>query len=610
MSVRRPSKSLAPLALLLGSALLMGAQPAGKKEKRSAADGAGPYAEAVREIERLVATEMEQQGIVGLSIALVDGERIVWADGFGWADRDRRVPATAETVYRMGSVSKVFTGTAVMQLVDQGLIDIDAPIADVLPEFNLRERFAGDPPITARNLMTHHAGVPSDLLSGADTRHPEPLYSLTDRLAGTYEAQPTGAVFQYSNLGFAVLGRLVERVTGEAFADRMTACLLKPLGMDHSSFVLDDRVRPHLSRGYIGGEEREQYPVREQPAGSLYSSARDVGRFLAMVLGGGARDGRRIIGRDQLEAMLSPQNAGVARDLDVRVGLTWQLTNRLGPGLGSARIAWHEGWLWHFSSFAAVLPDHGLGVVVAANSDSARKSVTRIGLDALGRLVQAKWGRRVSTYVPQAQPVTLPTAELSRYAGEYDTSAGLVAFEIEEGALQGNFSGGRVRLVPLADGTFAMRRLLYGFLPYQSPDVDGYQLDFVEVDGRTLIATLDRGTRIPFGERIEQVPIPRRWRARLGRYENRDADEDFVRVSAIELSEERGFLTARVVISGEHTPEMTQTMALDASAGETAFVMGVGRFRGDAVRVVRVGGRPALEFQGYRLVRADDRHGR
>ncbi|RTL32059.1 MAG: class A beta-lactamase-related serine hydrolase, partial [Rhodocyclaceae bacterium] len=113
---------------------------------------------------RLIEYEMRQQSIVGLSVAVVDDQRLLWARGFGFADKEKGVPATPDTLYRVGSISKLFTDTAAMQLAEQGRLDIDAPLARALPGFSIRSRFADAPPITLRGLMTHHAGLPRDYL--------------------------------------------------------------------------------------------------------------------------------------------------------------------------------------------------------------------------------------------------------------------------------------------------------------------------------------------------------------------------------------------------------------------------------------------------------------
>ena len=115
---------------------------------------------------------MSKHDVTGLSIALVDDQQVIWARGFGFADKERNLPAAAETVYRVGSISKRFTATAAMQLAERGKLDIDRPLATYLPGFSIKSRFPEAGSITPRTLMTHHAGLPSDRLKGSRARNP------------------------------------------------------------------------------------------------------------------------------------------------------------------------------------------------------------------------------------------------------------------------------------------------------------------------------------------------------------------------------------------------------------------------------------------------------
>lgn len=118
-------------------------------------------------ISWLIKKEMKKNDVTGLSLALVDDQRIVWAEGFGFADVGHHIPATPDTVYRIGSISKLFTATAAMQLAEQGRLDINQPLQSYLPEFSVKSRFASAISITPRTLMTHHSGLPSDLQKGS-----------------------------------------------------------------------------------------------------------------------------------------------------------------------------------------------------------------------------------------------------------------------------------------------------------------------------------------------------------------------------------------------------------------------------------------------------------
>ncbi len=173
------------------------------------------YAELVRQLEPWVAAEVAAKGLPALSIALVDDQRIVWARGFGFADAARTVPASAETLYRVGSVSKLFTDLAVMQLVEQGRLDLDAPVARILPEFAPQNPFGV--PITLRQLMSHRAGLVREPPVGHyfDPTSP-PLFDVVKSLAGTTLLFEPGTRTKYSNAGVAVVGAVVERGRGRA----------------------------------------------------------------------------------------------------------------------------------------------------------------------------------------------------------------------------------------------------------------------------------------------------------------------------------------------------------------------------------------------------------
>jgi CubicO group peptidase (beta-lactamase class C family) len=119
--------------------------------------------ELKQEIRLMIQKDMKIYKVVGISIALVDDQNVVWSEGFGYADQANNIPANSQTIYRVGSVSKLFTATSVMQLVENQKINLDEPIQTYIPEFKIKSRFEKQGEITARNLMTHHSGLPSDI---------------------------------------------------------------------------------------------------------------------------------------------------------------------------------------------------------------------------------------------------------------------------------------------------------------------------------------------------------------------------------------------------------------------------------------------------------------
>jgi CubicO group peptidase (beta-lactamase class C family) len=145
-----------------------------------------------RYVEAVIADEMRKTDTPGLSVALVDDQRVVWAQGYGYADQERKVAATARTIYRVGSISKLFTDVAALQLAEQGRLDLDKPLTTYLPEFAIKSRAEHPAPITLRQLMTHHAGLPRDVLKGFQTDAPAPIDALLSDLRDEYAPYAPG----------------------------------------------------------------------------------------------------------------------------------------------------------------------------------------------------------------------------------------------------------------------------------------------------------------------------------------------------------------------------------------------------------------------------------
>lgn len=160
---------------------------------------------------------METQHIAGLSVALADGANLVWSEGFGWADIDESTPVTAATVFRIGSVAKVFTAAAALQLVDDGLIALDAPFTNYLPEVVLRERYTNYHP-TVRELLNYHSGIPGDLLNLGMSTVPYADFTqwLVHYLQDTYPRLPNGTLYNYSNSALILAAEIVERMNAGA----------------------------------------------------------------------------------------------------------------------------------------------------------------------------------------------------------------------------------------------------------------------------------------------------------------------------------------------------------------------------------------------------------
>jgi len=578
--------------LVLGTLLAGCATPPPRPEQAIRGD----YAYTRQYASWLIEREMKKHHVTGLSIALVDDQHVVWTQGFGYADQANGIPATPDTVYRVGSISKLFTASAAMQLAEQGKFDIDKPLRDYLPEFSTRTRASHSRPITPRSLMTHHSGLPSDWFKGMWSKHPEPFTKVVDEIRGQYVVSRPGTVFAYSNLGMTLLGHAVQKVSGEDFAAYMQRALLQPLGMSHSAFALQAQG-PFASKAYRNGKEAEDPPLRDMPAGGLNSSVLDMSRFLEMVFAGGRSGEQQILKPQTLAEMLRPQNANIPLDLDLRIGLGWMLSGIDVPNAGP--VAQHGGATLLSHSYLAALPEQKLGVVVLANSASAGAVVTKVAAETLKLALEAKTGlRQPSPEQPAAAPPLTAQARQA-YVGYYDTLLGLARVSNSLGQLRAEVMGKTFRLAPRADGGLGLEYRVLGLFPVSLGDLDQVTLRRASVAGHDVLVARSHGHDLLAGEKVVAEPLGQEWLRRLGDYEIVNAGDDAVLPDKIRLRSEDGMLIAEYSFAGQ--PEMLTRLALAPVSPAAAVVQGLGRGKGDTLQMVMVNGEERALFSGLEL---------
>jgi len=550
---------------------------------------------------------MREHGVPGLSIALVDDQRLVWAEGFGYADVANEIPAGPDTVYRIGSVSKLFTVTAAMQLAEQGRVDIDAPLQTYLPGFSMKSRFPDAGPITPRTLMTHYSGLPSGRFKGVYSRSPVPFTEMIDEIKEDHALYPPNSVYSYSDVGMIVLGHMVEAVSGQAFVEHMDESVLKPVGMSHSSFALRPDIEAVLSKGYLGDVEHEQFPRRYIPSAGLYSNVLDLSRFIRMVFAGGRAGDRRILEPETLAEMLSPQNGDLPFALDFRMGLGWILSHEpflegdlRDPEIATAR---HGGSSLLFRTTLVTLPEHKLGVVVIGNSSASDGVIHPVAQAALALALEAKAGITQPAHLDPPPLVPLTEEQRRRYTGHYATALGLFSVRSDGDRLITKMMGRTMQLVPRADGTVSLRYLLFGLIPLEIDMLEGIRLSTATVEGRDILVQHSLGKRFPLGAKVEPGPIPGAWRARTGDYEVLNPDElNFI--EKVSLREEEGLLVLDVLIPGADMAATDLSLALSPISDTEAVIAGLGGrlpHIDGTIHAVIVDGEERIRYSGFEL---------
>jgi CubicO group peptidase (beta-lactamase class C family)/D-alanyl-D-alanine dipeptidase len=431
-SILRPIL-FSPVALCLG--VLLTLRPGGVHTQERAPESG--YAALPGALEPFIQHELTQKGIPAISIALVDGQRVVWAHGYGFSQPRDSVRATANTVHRVGSVSKLFTDIAIMQLVEQGKLDLDAPVRTWLPDFAPRNSFGGS--ITLRHLMSHRSGLTREPPAGNYfDDSPTTLARTVESLNATDLIHAPGTRTKYSNAGIATAGYVLERVQGESFYRYVKRAVLEPMGMRSSAFEPLPALNADLANAYMWSYdgklwEAPTFQLGMGPAGSMYSTVLDLSRFMSVLFNGGTTAaGARIIARQTLEQMWTPQF--VPAGAKTGFGLGFSISQMDGR-----RLVGHDGAIYGFATSLQALPDDQLGVVVVATLDGANSVADRIANAALRMLLAAKQRRALP--LPDTSRA-LADGLARRLAGRYASAASSV--DLQE-------RNGRLFLAPLRD---------------------------------------------------------------------------------------------------------------------------------------------------------------
>ncbi len=587
------------LSLLFGcKAPTGGATPAASQPRAALATPLPRDYDQLRErMRQTIPKAMEEHGAASISIAVVDGQDLVWVDSFGLARREGETPATTDTLYEVGSISKPFVGLAVMQLVEAGKLDLDAPLTDYLPEFEIQSRFGGERVPTLRQLLSHQSGMPSDL-RGSTERDDYAISQLPDALKSEWLVQPPGRMAIYSSLGVDLAALVVERRTGQEFSTFLEHAVLEPLGMPRASLRAEQASATERAAGYDWAGQPAK-PMGYAPSASMRASVTELAQLVRWVNGRGRVGDSVLLSADGVTEMMRPQNADRALDLGALVGLTWFIR----PGSeATGDIVWHTGSTAGFMAYVGIAPKHGVGVVVLGNNASF--AVPGIAEDALALAVQVEAGldlatetRGIDAIVP-APSTKIDARRLDQIAAvEYSDGTTRYRFEHHRGGLRAPLPGRRTLfLTPRPDGTFDAEARMLGIAAGEPFPVQ--RVSFETIDGEQVMVA--RGTRAAwvFAKRFEAGLVSERWRARVGTY--RPSGDAMGLVEAVDLAVEDGALRVEVHVPGgsEAVP-----FVLEVHSDDMATVAGLGRRSGRAVVAFEREGRHFLRSEGFEFIR-------
>lgn len=368
--------------------------------------------------------------VPGATLAVLhEGE--VTAVAYGILHKGTGVEVTTDSMFQIGSITKVYTATIVMRLVESGQLQLDTPVASYLPEFSV-----ADPEVTRkvtiRHLLAHTSGIDGDHF--LDTgRGDDCLERYVASLAEVRQNHPLGETMSYCNSGYSLLGRIIEKVTGKVWDAALKELLLDPLGLSSTVTLPEEVLRYRAAMGHVGEGLEDPHPApmwglmrSVGPAGLICATAADVLAFARLHLDGGvAQDGTRLLKAETVEQMREPQVAVPDPwTLGAHWGLGWILSD------WGAGVFGHDGNTIGQSAFLRIVPGSGVAVALLTNGGSARDVYQELYTELLSELAGVSVPAQPE---PAAAPAPVDTA---KFVGVYERASVRLEVTAEEGQLR------------------------------------------------------------------------------------------------------------------------------------------------------------------------------
>jgi CubicO group peptidase (beta-lactamase class C family) len=492
--------------LLVFTFLFIGANAHGQDKP------AATPAETIEQYRVLIKETMEKNKLVGVGAALVFGDGQVWKEGFGYADKERKIHYTSQTTQPIGSITKPITALGIMQLQERGKLHIDRPLLDYLPQFSVKTRGEDLRQITLRSLIGHTSGLPNDISLNA-TVPTEKYTQVIDYLRDQVLAFAPGTIYHYSNVGYCLLGHAILAVSKQDYPVYMQKNVLQAAGMTHSGFLGYDPLQ-QVSVGYDGaGKPFPSNKIRTMPAGALYSNLDDMvslARELIAIYHG--KTGGFITPRTLREIFREQKDSALI--VDRKEGLGWSLfqndSGLLVLHYGSDNVSW-AGFI--------IAPDRKMAAVMLCNSAGGEAINDELSSKFLASCGFSDTDHKIhhTDSPPKTAIIELSAEQLQKHAGTYPHTRTLIEVVLEDKELVLKSDFGNFRLRPVAPDEFipckvvspekcemmTNRRFLF-------KDIKGYHVLFLEDAARS---------RKPLAYKLGPQVLNDAWKNRLGKYE-------------------------------------------------------------------------------------------
>lgn len=429
--------------------------------------------EVIQFTNAAVAKLMGSERLQGVSAVLVfeDGER--WTKAYGIASKNNDQAFSTDSSIALHELAMLFTATAIMQLVEQEKLDLDTPFNHYIPEFTPFVADAGNSDFTIRQLLSHHSGIAGAYLPNFSIRPNEagelPLQweikyrDLLNRGDEISMLSAPGEVYDYSYLGYVLLGLLIENVSGIDYSEYIEGNILQPLGMHNTHFGSAKAATTPFSSAFRKKAEEAHSLFRDIPANGLISTADDMSIFIAALISGG----EGILAAETLAEMFRPQNKGVAYDGNFEMGLGFFISPVVGGKFVNRESISHAADLGKTQAYFSAIPEQNLGVLFTTNTVSDSIYMRDLADDVLAEMLKEVTGESLEAY-SQHNSIEPNDRDMDVLLGKYSTLAGIgnvvkkgkkLKLELSQISLLS------VRLLPREEDYYGLKIKLFGILP-------------------------------------------------------------------------------------------------------------------------------------------------
>ncbi len=407
------------------------------------------HSELKKEFEDFIIKSMNSDNIVGVSAAIIINDSVILKKGFGYADKDSKIPMTENTVVNIASATKTFTALAIMQLQEKGLLDINQPLNKYLSQFKPLTRGENLDDLTIKSVITHSSGIQTDILKNTDSgsgKYTDVLGFIND----TYLLSPPGLVESYSSAGYNILGHLIKQVSGLDYPEYIHKNIFIPIGMNNSGFLMDSLKG--RTKVYSGGESIHDYGFSGIASGGIYTNINDLIKYAGELMHAYNGINSSLINTSTIQEMFALQTGNVIIESNKK-GLGWFMFKN-----DSVFAVTHSGDAVTGHADICLIPEKNTAAIILINSAEG-ESLKR---DFSFKFI-SKFGLSVPDIIPSAvikevhneiKPIDLPVDILKKHAGDYSQGFSYLTISSEDGGLVINRDGKQYILKALSENEF------------------------------------------------------------------------------------------------------------------------------------------------------------